>query len=175
MDDLKKYLGEVIKTTKMEKVLKDPDAKIVTICGPLSKDVDSFNTKFMVDIQSELSKLNCLPFIPIISSNTDFLEKKDIYRISHLKKIAMSDIVIFVNIWGDDSYNGPGTNLEIEFSRLANKIILYTYKPNNDEYTYELYKDLVIDHIPLFRETKVGRELEIISGALFHRGDGSWL
>lgn len=176
-DDLQKYLSEVIKTTKLEKIVKDPSSKIVTVCGPLGKDIDGFNAKFILDVQSELTKLNCLPFIPIITCNGDFLEKKDLYRVAHLKKIAMSDIVVFVNFWGDESYNGEGTNLEIRFSRLTNKTILYTYIPTDENYSYEEYNDLILDFIPLYKETKkeCTHNPEPLDGVSFYKGnDASW-
>lgn len=161
-DDLQKYLSEVIKTTKLEKVVKDPSSKIVTICGPLSKDFNGLNMEFILDVQSELTKLNCLPFIPIITCNEDFWDKKDLYRIAHLKKIAMSDIAVFVNFWGNESYNGEGTNLEIKFSRLMNKTILYTYIPSDKDYLYKEYTDLVIDSIPLYKEVKIKKKDPIL-------------
>ena len=93
---------------------------IITLCG---------STKFksaFIRVAQRISLMGHIVLTPTIFSHADNIElaeeKIQTLKKVHLDKIAMSDVIIIINV---DGYIGETTKEEIEYAEKLNKEIIY--------------------------------------------------
>lgn len=93
--------------------------KIVTICGSLR-----FQKEMMIEARKLAFQGDCV-LTPVYSVDDDCqvtLEKLELLKNSHFKKIELSD---FIYVIDKDGYIGDSTKLEIEYAKSLGKDIVY--------------------------------------------------
>ena len=93
---------------------------IITLCGS-TKFKSVFNR-----VAQRISLMGHIVLAPTIFSHVDNIElteeKFQTLKKVHLDKIAMSDVIIIINV---DGYIGETTREEIEYAEKLNKEIIY--------------------------------------------------